>query len=181
MVQSFVNDEEERKFNAVFNNVVENTFNDLSLFFNYAYKSVELGNAIYETQKMPIYKILEKSLFKKAYSQILDGQKIAGSFEGYLKILKAIFGETAEINFTVLGKAKLKIDIVAESQELYVMKTRSLSNPYLIKTKDNFHLAFNELLAKITNRQLLNLLKSTTKAGFYVEFTINERDQLWQN
>ena len=84
MVQKFIDgDQEENKFFNVFKKVIDTTFEDLKKYYTNAYSSPELGLALYELQRVPIYKVLEKSLFIRAYSKILEGEDYIGTIEGY--------------------------------------------------------------------------------------------------
>lgn len=171
MVQSFIRgDTEENKFFTVFNEVVSSTMLDIKEYYNQAYESKELGNALYELQRVPIYKVLEKSLFLKAYSKILQGETYIGTIEGYLTILRAIFGDKATINLTIVAPLHLKFDITAEVQKFYLW-VDNYNNEIVDENGDN--IVFEEIVAILSNRQLLELLKQTTNAGTFVEFTLN--------
>ena len=119
---------------------------------------------------MPIYKTLQRSLFLRTFKQILDGQKILGSIEGYLIILYAIFGVTAQITVTTTPAA-LNIDIVAPLQSLTRWVDR-LGNSFVTKGGDR--LFFKKIVANVTNRELLQILRATMPAGTAVNFTLNE-------
>ena len=171
MVQKFIEgDAEENKFFTVFSEVVASTMLDLEEYYNQAYGSKELGNALYELQRVPIYKVLEKSLFLKAYSKILQGQAYIGTIEGYLTILRAIFGDNATINLTIVSPLHLKFDITAEVQQFYLWVDNQ-NNEIIDENGDN--IVFEEIVALLSSRQLLELLKQTTNAGTFVEFTLN--------
>lgn len=173
MVQFAVNDEEEQKFWRIFERLSRQTFSDLEAYFQNAYKSKELGRVIYEEQLMPIYKTLEKSLFIKAFSEIVEGQKTLGSINAYLRILYAIFGGDAQIEVTQ-QPMHLKVDIIAPVRVYYLWITKEKKQ---IITKDGKAIVFKDLLAKVTDRELLQILKSTTKAGTYIEFTLNKVEE----
>lgn len=164
---------EEMTFWNIFQELVYQVQYDIEQYYLTAYKSPELGRILYEEQLMPIYKTLEKSLFIKAFSEILEGEKILGSVRGYLKILYAIFGKDAKITITQ-QPLHLKIDIVAITKVHYIWTTK---NKKQIITKDKKKLVFKNILAEVTDRELLQILKSTTKAGTYVEFTLNKIEE----
>lgn len=173
MVQFAVNDEEEQKFWRIFERLSQQTFSDLEAYFQNAYKSKELGRVIYEEQLMPIYKTLEKSLFIKAFSEIVEGQKTLGSINAYLRILYAIFGGDAQIEVTQ-KPMHLKVDIIAAVRVHYLWIAKDKKQ---IITKDGKAIVFKDLLAEVTDRELLQILKSTTKAGTYIEFTLNKLEE----
>lgn len=171
MVQKFIEgDAEENKFFTVFSEVVNSTMSDIENYYNQAYGSKELGSALYELQRVPIYKVLEKSLFLKAYNKILQGQAYIGTIEGYLTILRAIFGDNAIINLTIVAPLHLKFDITAEVQQFYLW-VDNYNNEIIDENGDN--IVFEEIVALLSSRQLLELLKQTTNAGTFVEFTLD--------
>lgn len=172
MVQMVINDDEEKRFLRIFERLVNQTKIDIEQYYLTAYKSKELGRIIYEEKLMPIYKVLEKSLFLSAFSEILEGEKMLGSVEAYLKILYAIFGKTAEITITK-QPLHIKIDIVAPVQVRYLFTTKNGNH---VVDKLGRNIVFKRFLAKITDRELLQILKSTTKAGTFVEFTLNKEE-----
>ena len=170
MTEFVIKDDDEQLFWRIYQRLAQQTMIDIRQYFDYAYKSVELGNILYEEQLMPIYKVLEKSLFIRAFSEILEGEKTLGSIEAYLKILYAIFGDEAQITITE-QPCHLQIDINAPIRLHYLWVTKDGRK---IITKDGKAILFKELLAMVTDRDLLQILKATTKAGTYVEFTLNE-------
>ena len=170
MVQFVTGEQDEKRFWDIYSKLAQQTLLDIENYYKTAYQSPELGRIIYEEQAMPIYKVLEKSLFIKAYSQILEGEKTLGSVEAYLKILYAIFGKEAKITITQ-EPLHLKIDIVAPVQMFFLWITKQNQQ---VVTKDGKAIVFKQLLAEVTDRELLQILKATTKAGTFVEFTLNE-------
>lgn len=170
MTQFVNNSTEELTFWNIFERLVQQVQSDIEQYYLNAYKSPELGRILYEEQLMPIYRTLEKSLFMKAFSEVLEGEKILGSVRGYLKILYAIFGKDAQINITTQS-LHLKIDIVAPIQQRYFWKTKTGKH---IIAKNGKAIVFKQLLAEVTDRELLQILKATTKAGTFVEFTLNK-------
>lgn len=172
MVQLVLNDAEENKFLRIFESLINQTLIDIEQYYLTAYKSKELGRIVFEEKLMPIYKVLEKDLFISAFSQILEGEKTLGSIEAYLKILYAIFGQSAEITITK-QPLHIQIDIVAPTQAKYIFASKE--GDYIVDKKGR-QIVFKRLLAKITDRELLQILKATTKAGTFVQFTLNKEE-----
>lgn len=102
----------------------------------------------------------------------MEGEKTLGSVEAYLKILYAIFGKEAKITITQ-EPLHLKIDIITEAQSFALWITKQNQQ---VVTKDGKAIIFKQLLAEVTDRELLQILKATTKAGTFVEFTLNENE-----
>lgn len=167
--QFAVEDRMELKFWRVFEKVLRQTMLDMQEYFDNAYTSKELGAALYDLRLFPIYKTLQRSLFIRTFKQILDGQKILGSIEGYLIILYAIFGVTATITVTTTPAA-LNIDIVAPVQSMQRWKDRAGN---LFVAKNGNAIFFKKMVANVTNRELLQILRATMPAGTAVDFTLN--------
>lgn len=173
MVQFAIKDEEEIKTHAIFERMTAQTNFDLQAYFNNAYKSIELGRVIYDLGLFPIYKLLERNIFIKAFAQIVEGEKNLGSIESYLKILYAIFGDSAQITVTK-NPLHLKIDIIAPIQAFYLWITKK--GEYVI-TKSGKRILLKQGVASVSDRELLDILKATTTAGTYVEFTLNRPEE----
>ena len=170
MVQFVINDTEEQKFWRIYEGIARQALADIEAYYLNAYQSPELGRVLYDQQLLPIYKILERSLFIRAFSQIVEGQKNLGTVEGYLKILYSIFSRDAKITITSTP-LHLQIDIVAPVQKRFLWTTKSGKH---IITKSGKNIVFQQILAEVTDRELLSILKSTTNAGTFVEFTLNK-------
>lgn len=166
--------DDEIKFWTVFNETLEQTMLDIQAFYNTAYQSKLLGTVLYEEKLMPIYKVLEKRAFIKAYSAIVEGEKTFGSINAYLKILYAIFGGSAIIEVSKENPLHILIRVTAEPQEYYRWKLRKEQKTII--TKDGKAIIFKQLLGGVTDRELLQILKSITQAGTYVEFILNEEE-----
>ena len=67
----------------------------------------------------------------------------------------------------------LQIDIIAEAQKFLLWITKQKQQ---VVTHDGKAIIFKQLLAEVTDRQLLEILKATTKAGTFVEFTLNKNE-----
>ena len=91
MVQFVDKSEDELKFWRIFTETLEQTKLDIKAFYDTAYQSKLLGTVLYEEKLMPIYKVLEKRAFIKAYSAIVEGEKTFGSINSYLKLLLHFF------------------------------------------------------------------------------------------
>lgn len=166
--------EDELKFYEVFSAMLEKTKVDIQAYYETAYQSKTLGNILYDEKLMPIYKILPKKAFLRAYQEILEGEKTLGSVGAYLKILYALFGGSAEIIISKENPLHIKIKVTAEPQELFKWKVRHQQK--YVTTKDGKIIIFKRLLGGLTNRELQQILKATTKAGTFVEFSLNEED-----
>lgn len=171
--QRFKNDDqtENRLINS-FLKVLQPTMDDIKAYYENLYKSPELGRVLYDKQLVPIYKLLERSIFLKSYADILNAQQTIGSPNAYCDILYSIFGSNATISITRENPLHIKIDIIARYIEYFVWVDEQYK--FYITTEEGEYLGFAALIARITNRQLADILQQMTNAGTYLEFTYKQ-------
>lgn len=170
MPQFVLEDNDELRFWRVFKGIAAQTFADLDAYYKNAYQSPELGAILYDQKRMPIYSVLARDIFIKSYASILAAQKQIGTVGAYLIILYGIFGKDAEITITTTP-LHLQIGIVAVKTRYFIWQTR---DGIEVTTKDGRTILFGQLLAEVTDRQLLAILRSMKLAGQSVDFTLNE-------
>ena len=171
--QRFKNDDqtENRLINS-FLKVLQPTMDDIKAYYENLYKSPELGRVLYDKQLVPIYKLLERSIFLKSYADILNAQQTIGSPNAYCDILYSIFGSNATISITRTNPLHIKINIIARYIEYFVWVDEQYK--FYITTEEEEYLGFAALIARITNRQLADILQQMTNAGTYLEFTYKQ-------
>lgn len=170
MVQKFgKNDELEEKFFAVWEGLVDQTFQDLQDFFDNVEKSPELGTALYDANSVEVWNILEKSFFVKIFDQLISSGYTAGAIDTYCMVIYALFGEDTEITIET-NPLEITIGIVAEYTNTAVWRSR-FGN--VMTTRGGNVLAFRTLLVNIPRSQLNSLLRAITNAGTKVNFNLN--------
>lgn len=165
-------DENEPKFFEVFKALFRQTMLDVDDMFKNIYSSYALGQVVYDKKIVPIYGLLAEKLFKMVFSQILDAQKTVGSPDAYCKILYGIFGSNATITIDEKSPLHIKIDIVARTVEYFIWADEQ--KKIYITTEAGEYLGFAALVARVSNRQLADILKQMTNAGTYLEFTYEQ-------
>lgn len=169
MVQKFVDDAEENKFFAVWEALISRTMIDLQAFFDDAYKSPELGRALYDAEGMALYNIIQRDLFVRAFYSIIEAEAVNGTIDGILNMLYAIFGADATITVDVTP-LHLIINISSQYQQKKPWVTLAQDGIYEKTGVDE--IVFSRILADITDRDLYNLLLAMTNQGSYIEFTL---------
>ena len=170
MVQKFANDQDENKFFAVWNALLADTFTDLQNFFTNVYKTPELGNALYDSQAVEVWGILEKKFFLKIYAKLIESSYSAGAIDTYCNIIYLLFGNSTNITISTINPLELNINVVAEYQNVADFFTRT---GYQMFTFDGFALTFQTLLTDIPESQLISLIKAMTNAGTKINFNLN--------
>lgn len=165
-------DENELKFFNVFKALFRQTMNDVSGMFDNIYKSYALGKVLYDDKLMPVYGLLTETLFKASYAAILQAQQTLGSPDAYCQILYGIFGSNATITIDEASPLHIKINIVARNVEYFIWADEQ--KEVYITTEAGDYLGFAALVARVSNRQLADILKQMTNAGTYLEFTYEQ-------
>lgn len=170
------NDKNANRFLTTFLQVLKPTMDDLFAYYENAYKTKYLGTVLYEKQIVPIYNILEKSLFVVTFYKILEAEQTIGSVNAYCEILYSIFGSNATITIDKINPLHIKIDIIARYVEYFVWVDEQ--KQFYITTEAGEHLGFAALVARISNRQLANILQEMTNAGTFLEFTYKQENPM---
>ena len=168
------NDADADRFLNTFLQVLQPTMDDMLAYYNGVYKTSYIGKALYEKQIVPIYNILEKNLFIATYYKILEAEQTIGSINAYCEILYSIFGSNATITIDEINPMHIKIDIIARYVEYFVWVDEQ--KQFYITTEAGEYLGFAALVARISNRQLANILQEMTNAGVYLEFTYKQEN-----
>lgn len=170
MVQKFSNDQDENKFIAVWDATMNATFVDLNEFFENSYKSPELGKALYDSNAVEVWGILERKFFVKIFYSLIEAGYTAGAIDTYCRVLYVLFGETTEITISTSNPLELTINVIAEYQNFANFFT-SMGSKML--TKNGFGIIFKTLLTDIPRSQLISLIKAMTNAGTKINFNLN--------
>lgn len=172
--QMFDNKEEAERFRKVFLQTLNQTVIDLSAYYEGAYSSRELGQALYDGKLTPVYRMLAEELFVRTYYSIMDAQATIGTPDAYCQILYGIFGSNATITIDEKNPLHIMIDIIARSVDYFLWVNEEQTA--FITTEAGDYLGFNILVARLTNRQLADVLQNMTNAGTFLEFTFKQEE-----
>lgn len=178
MVEFFKdNDAEELKYYNSAAPILNQLSNSKSDLYNFAYFTYMLGDLIHESDRSPLAKNIKKTLFRQIFQNLFSSFAYAGSFESYITVFKAIFGESTNVEFTIPGPGKLNILIEPEGVILNNFAVRSIVDDAYVY--DN--LLTNDWSDKImlqtiqgveTEYELEQMLYEMVPAGIYTEFTL---------
>jgi hypothetical protein len=100
-MQVFKGDDTEMKMIAVGLSAKNPIGISLDRFYSDAYGSIPLGELIYDMKLAPLANAIKRELFISSFKELFESFPIAGTFESYISVLKKIFGEDVQIDFTV--------------------------------------------------------------------------------
>ena len=110
MPQYFKGDDLEVKVSGAANEVFRTLFADMTAWFSRAYNGAGLGAILYDDNRVPLSRNIERDIFIKNYG---------GSFESYLFVFTQIFGPSTIITFECLTPGALKINITTNQMDLF--------------------------------------------------------------
>lgn len=113
MTQNFKGDATELKMQAVGDPLFEVTDTALDEMYSEAFDAAPFLLAMYDDGRMPFSQRINRDTFVEFIRQALSNFPFTGTFEVYLTILRAIFGEESEIRFYVDTAGALEIDVEA--------------------------------------------------------------------
>lgn len=131
-VQPFrANDATEAKFRELAG-AIEPVSTALDEFYAGAYTAEPLGSVLHALDRSPLTKILDEATFRRSFAALHEYFTRAGTFEFYLSLFRAIFGESVIVTFTVPAAGKLEIDIDVLAVELNTFLARRIvDNEYV--------------------------------------------------
>jgi hypothetical protein len=170
-IQLFNDDSDVSKIDSCFAAAFNYIETEKQKFFDGAYDNKSLGQIIFDLNLMPLVVAIEEQTFLNTFSKVLESFREVGNFENYLIVLGAIFGPESTIEFERTDPAFLTINITS------VLVTEHIligSDGTFIIGDEGSQLVGDIPIAGIDSRSLLQILKSCTPAGIYVEFDITE-------
>ena len=171
-IQKFDNDELENKFFEIYKKLLNQALVDVDSMLENIYQSSILGKALYDKKVMPIYSIIAESIFVNSFYAFMNAQLRVGSINSYCEILYSIFGSNAEIEIDKDNPFHIKINLIAKYLEYFIWVNEEKT--VYLTTEDGEYLGFASLVARITQRQLAEILKRMTNAGVFLEFTYEQ-------
>lgn len=107
------NDEVESKVIEVLKPLLDTLEADRIDFFEGAYTSYPLGNVLYDLDASPLAGSISREVFRTSYFAIHDLFTRPGTFDFYIEVFKAIFGDDVELEFEIPAPGKLNINVQA--------------------------------------------------------------------
>ena len=80
-------------------------------FYNGAFESYPLGDVLWETKVDPIAEAIIKDIYRTVYAAIHAMADTPATFEYWIAIFTAVWGETGAVRFVVPAPGKLEINI----------------------------------------------------------------------
>jgi hypothetical protein len=147
----------------------------LDQFLEYGYTCRGFGYLLYDTKRAPLAGAIGRDVFARSFVELFEAYANAGTFEGYILLFKKIFGESADVTFTVSAPGKLQIAIEGIGSVTYNALERRLSggsyaySDIVDRVSDNIY--FRESLEISSEYELQKVIYSLVPNGIYTTIT----------
>ncbi len=173
MSQKFKGDDTELKMVACAEPAFANTSASLDDFYEECYDASPFLLMLYEEGRVPFSERVKRDAFVEFIREVLNRFPFIGTYETYLFVLRAIFGELSEITFTVTAPGKLQIDVNATSNlEFDFIARDGLGNLFNMTTQDGLTLGFRGVAGIDTEYELELLFSEIMPAGIIPDITL---------
>ncbi len=146
--------------------------------FDGAYTASDFLLMLYDAGRMPFSARVPRDAFVTFIRQAIPNFKFTGTFEGYLFILRSIFGGAVEVLFTVPGPGKLEVEVNAggATVDFTWISQLFVGGGYVLEdliTQDGDQLILSTIVGIETEGQLQALFAELIPAGIFTTITLN--------
>lgn len=176
MAQMFKGDATELKFYNSGASILGLLSDQKTVFFDECFDSYVLGELIWDNELTPLANAIPRDVFRETFSTIWDSFVLAGSFESYISVFKKIFGDDADIVFTVPAAGKLNIDITANAEALFDFISRDVVDgayefSEIIDDEDD-NIVFQAVPGLESEYEVEQMLFEMVPAGIFTQITL---------
>lgn len=177
MVEAFrQSDEKEKKVFDAVSPMLIICGTALDAFFAGAETAYPLGDVLFNLDRAPLANAVTRETFRKGFFAFFQLFKRPGTFEYYLDVFRAIFGENVDVEFTIPAPGHLFINITALDLVLVDFISRSIvANQYVfdeVLDHEGDNIAFQTVEGIKTQSELDAVLIELTPAGIFVQATL---------
>ncbi len=149
---------------------------DRDTFYENAYEVQPLGGVLFDLNRSPLASAVTRQTFVEGFAAIHGLFKRPSTFEFYLDVFRAIFGEAVEVTFTIPAPGKLEIAIAALSIQLFDFAARRIvDDSYTIDEvvdHDGDNLAFPFGVGDKTQSEIDALMYEIQASGIFTTATL---------
>lgn len=156
--------------------VLDQLGSDRDAFYEAAFTTEGLGEVLYDLKADAISSVIDLDVYRKSYPAIHNLFTRPGTFEYYLDLFRAIWGEDVEITFTVPAGGVLQINAKVLNVATFNLIARQIqSNQYqynhLVDRSGN-RLSVRDLEGTKSQDQIDKLAIEISPNGIYVTITL---------
>lgn len=164
-----INDTLEAKMRDVALPTLDQIGDELDAFFQGAYTAFPLGDVLHDLNRAPTVGVLPKEVFRQSFFAIFDLFTRPGTFEFYISVLRAIYGNAVFIEFDVPSPGVLNIAFSAIDIDFQnFVERRIVDNVYVydeVTDETGDPLVFQHRKGIFSPQEIANLFAELVPAG----------------
>lgn len=170
-IQPFkASDERERRIEAVFAEVLAESDEAKDLMFDGAWESQVLGQVLINTDAHPLAGVVPRDVFVTSFPAFNAFFERPGTFEFWLEIFRAVYGESVEIEFEIPSPGVLHINVLGgiEIHDDVALVREIVDDVYQYEplvTHDGEEILFRSPMGLHTQTTIDNLVRELAVAG----------------
>lgn len=171
---------EEQVYNLILPEL-ESIGQDLDDFNDGAYTCFKLGEVLYDTERDPMAGVISRAIFRQSFFAIHQLFTRPGTFDFYLEVFRAIFGQETAIEFEIPGPGQLVINIPTLTTDSFELAARELVDGEYVysplvtsDTADN--IIGQGFVSLFTEEEINNLTNEISPNGIYTVVNLVEPD-----
>lgn len=149
---------------------------DLDNFLAGAFTCYLLGDALYDADRDPMVGVVTRDVFRESFFAFHELFTKPGTFEFWLTLFRAIWGEDVEVEFTIPNPGQLVINISEVHVEtFYLTARRIVNNAYIYENL--ITQADEKILAQVqigfrTQQEVDAMTKEIAVNGIYTKINL---------
>ncbi len=176
MTQKFKGDALELKIEAAGKPAFDLTGLALDEFYDGAFTANDFLLMLYDSGRMPFSDRVPRDSFVAFFKEALARFPSTGTFESYIFIMKAIFGERTDVQFAVPAPGKIEMIVNAEAALDFGFQAREyVDGAYIIHdmvTMDGEGIIFQGISGIDSEAELTQLLAELIPAGIFADIAL---------
>lgn len=170
------NDDRDQKVKAAVEPIFSEIDSSRDDFYDGAWTASPLGDVLYQLSRDPTAGVVTQDTFRQAFPAIHEIFSRPGTFEFYLEVFRAIWGQDVEVEFEVPDPGELLINIEALTAQQDDWIARSIvDNKYVfdeIVDHEGDNIAFQTRQGIKTQKEVDALILEIYPAGVWVQTTL---------
>lgn len=146
-------------------------------FYNGAFECFAFGDVLYVLKRSPMAGVITQEVFRRSFFAIHDLFTKPGTFEFYMQVFRAIWGENVDVEFTVPAPGILQININVLDVENFDFIAREIVNNSYVHSKildhDGDNIEFQDTVGIKTQDEINALMHEFCPAGIYNETNLD--------
>lgn len=144
-----------------------------------AYTCFKLGEVLFDLGRDPVAGVVSRDIFTTTFFAIHALFTRPGTFEFYMELFRAVFGEDVSVVFTIPGPGQLTIDIEAANLVTFKILAREIVDGVyvyhnLLTSDTGEYIVGQELEAIRSEEELRALINEVSPNGIYTVVNLAE-------